>query len=135
MGMRVLVLGGGGREHALAWKLAQSDEVDALYCAPGNPGTAALATNVDLPAADPAAVREWALAANIDLVVVGPEDPLDAGVADELRAAGVPCFGPGKGAARIECSKVWAKRLMAAHGIPTGGFEVFEDPVRQAVPL
>ncbi len=94
---------------------------------PGNPGTASLATNVDLNAADPEAVRNWAEDNAIDLVVVGPENPLAAGVGDELRAAGIPCLGPDKGAARIESSKIWAKRLMVESGIPTAAFEVFQD--------
>ncbi len=125
--MRLLVLGGGGREHALVWKLAQSPAVDDLFCAPGNPGTATLATNVPLNAADPVEVRVWAEENAIDLVVVGPEDPLAAGVGDELRRAGLLCLGPDKGAARIESSKVWAKNLLADNGIPTGAFEVFDD--------
>ena len=127
MGIRLLVLGGGGREHALVWKLVQSATIDDLFCAPGNPGTASLATNVDLNAADPEAVRNWAEDNAIDLVVVGPENPLAAGVGDELRAAGIPCLGPDKGAARIESSKIWAKRLMVESGIPTAAFEVFQD--------
>lgn len=127
MGIRLLVLGGGGREHALVWKLAQSATIDDLFCAPGNPGTASLATNVDLDAADPEAVRSWAEDNALDLVVVGPEDPLSAGVGNELRVAGIPCLGPDKGAARIESSKIWAKRLMVESGIPTAMFEVFDD--------
>ena len=127
MGIRLLVLGGGGREHALVWKLVQSATIDDLFCAPGNPGTASLATNVDLNAADPEAVRNWAEDNAIDLVVVGPENPLAAGVGDELRADGIPCLGPDKGAARIESSKIWAKRLMVESGIPTAAFEVFQD--------
>lgn len=128
MGMRLLVLGGGGREHALVWKLSQSSTIDDLFCAPGNPGTATMATNVPINAADPIEVRTWAEHNAIDLVVVGPEDPLAAGVGDELREAGLLCLGPNKGAARIESSKVWAKNLMIESGVPTAAFEVFDDP-------
>lgn len=127
MGIRLLVLGGGGREHTMVWKLAQSATIDDLFCAPGNPGTASLATNVELDPADPEAVRNWAEDNAIDLVVIGPEDPLAAGVGNELRAAGIPCLGPDKGAARIESSKIWAKRLMVESGVPTAAFEVFND--------
>ncbi len=127
MGIRVLVLGGGGREHTLVWKLAQSATIDDLFCAPGNPGTMTLATNVELNTSDPEEVRNWAEANAIDLVVIGPEDPLAAGVGNELRTAGIPCLGPDKGAARIESSKVWAKRLMVESGVPTAAFEWFVD--------
>jgi phosphoribosylamine--glycine ligase len=125
--MRILVLGGGGREHALCWRIAQSPRVTALCCAPGNPGTGAVAQNLGLAADDPAQVVAAAREHRIDLVVVGPEAPLVRGVADALGEAGVPVFGPGKAAARIEGSKAYAKEIMAAAGVPTGAFDVFDD--------
>ena len=122
--MKVLVVGGGGREHALAWKLAQSPEVERLYCAPGNPGTAALATSVPIPADDVRRLADFAAAERIDLTVVGPELPLSLGLADELAARGLPVFGPSRAAAEIEGSKAFAKELMARHGIPTAPFQL-----------
>ncbi len=122
--MKVLVVGGGGREHALAWALAPSTTV---YCAPGNPGTAAVATNLPIRPDDVPglclAVREH----KIDLVVVGPEAPLAAGLADTLTAAGQPVFGPSAAAARIEASKAWAKAVMASAGVPTAASDTFTD--------
>lgn len=126
--MKVLVLGSGGREHALAWRISQSRELKALWCAPGNPGTAALAENVPVQADDPEAVRALARARGADLVVVGPEAPLVAGVADALRADGVAVFGPSAAAARLEGSKAFAKEVMAAAGIPTAAHRVFQSP-------
>ncbi|MCI0574167.1 MAG: phosphoribosylamine--glycine ligase [Myxococcaceae bacterium] len=125
--MRVLVLGSGGREHALAWKVAQSPLLTKLWCAPGNPGTASLAENVALSPEDPEAVVAFARTQKVDLVVVGPEAPLMAGVADALGAAGVPCFGPVAGAARVEGSKAFAKEVMAAAGVPAAASETFTD--------
>ncbi len=123
--MKVLLVGGGGREHALAWKLAQSEHLGALVAAPGNPGIAALADCA--PVKDGAVDELVALARRErpDLVVVGPELPLALGLADRLRAAGISVFGPSQAAARIESSKVFAKDLMARHGIPTAAFRVF----------
>ena len=128
--MRVLLVGGGGREHALAWKLAQSPKLDRLVAAPGNPGIAVHAHCA--PVKDSAiddlvrlAVRERA-----DLTVVGPEVPLALGLGDRLRAAGLPVFGPSAAAARIESSKAFAKELMARHAIPTARFRTFTDPAR-----
>lgn len=126
--MRVLLLGSGGREHALAWKLAQSPLLSGLVCGPGNPGTARLGTNVPLRADSPEAVVEAARRHSVDLVVVGPEAPLVAGVADALGAAGIACFGPVAAAARLEGSKAFAKEIMAEAGVPTAGFRVFEEP-------
>ncbi|XXF75623.1 phosphoribosylamine--glycine ligase [Myxococcaceae bacterium GXIMD 01537] len=125
--MKVLLLGSGGREHALAWKLAQSPRLSRLLCAPGNPGTARLGTNVPLKADDPQAVVALARREQVDLVVVGPEAPLVAGVADALNAVDIPCFGPVAAAANIEGSKAFAKEIMAEAGVPTAGFKVFTD--------
>jgi len=125
--MRILILGGGGREHAIAAKLAESPRVSSILCAPGNGGTAQVATNVSLDAEDPRAVAEYAVENGVDLVVIGPEAPLVAGVADAVRRAGVRAFGPGSRGARIEGSKSFAKALMKRHGIPTGFSESFTD--------
>lgn len=125
--MRVLLLGSGGREHALAWKLAQSPSLSALLCGPGNPGTARLGRNVPLKADAPDEVTRLARQEKVDLVVVGPEAPLVAGVADALAAAGIPCFGPVEAAARLEGSKAFAKEIMAEAGVPTADFQVFTD--------
>ena len=122
MTIDVLLIGGGGREHALAWKLAQSPTLDRLYATPGNPGIARLAELVALDVADHAAVVAFAGTRAIGLVVIGPEAPLVAGLADALRAAGVPVFGPGAAAARLEGSKGFTKDLCAAAGIPTAGY-------------
>lgn len=117
--LTVLVVGNGGREHALALALARDPGVGALHVAPGNPGTAAIATNHPVDAGDGAAVAELARSLGAGLVVVGPEAPLVAGVADAVRAAGIPCFGPSAEAARIEGSKQFAKDIMGAAGVPT----------------
>ena len=117
--MRVLVIGSGGREHALARALAADGEVTALHAAPGNPGIARLAEIHPVSPADPASVTGLAARIGADLVVIGPEAPLVAGVADALRADGIACFGPGRAAAMIEGSKSFAKQVMAAAGIPT----------------
>ncbi len=124
--MNVLVVGGGGREHALAWKLRQSARLGELWIAPGNPGTAALGRGVALAADDVAGLTAFARDERIDLVVVGPEAALAAGLADALAAAGIACFGPTAAAARIESSKAFSKELMRAAGVPTGDFAVFE---------
>lgn len=123
--MRVLLIGSGAREHALAWKLRQSPELTSLVCAPGNPGTAALGENVPVQVDDPAAVAALAVARKVDLVVVGPEAPLVKGVADAVVAAGIPCFGPSAAAARIEGSKAFAKELMTAAQVPTARYRDF----------
>ena len=119
MGIRVLVVGGGGREHAMAWKLRQSPRVDALLCAPGNPGIAAIAECVPVPVSDLDGLVALAVERRIELVVIGPEDPLAAGLADRLAAAGIAVAGPSAAAARIEASKSFAKAVMAAAGVPT----------------
>jgi len=127
--MNVLVVGSGAREHALCWKLRQSPLLDALYAAPGNAGTAEIAENLPLRDSEIDALVAAALAHRIDLVVVGPEAPLAAGLADALRAAGIAVYGPSRAAAEIEASKVWAKELMARYGIPTARAAAFDDPV------
>jgi phosphoribosylamine--glycine ligase len=123
--MRILVVGSGGREHALAWKIAQSPLVRELWCAPGNPGMQRLATAVPLQAGEVEGLGRWAAANRVDLVVVGPEAPLVAGLADRCQAAGIPVFGPSAAAAEIEGSKAFAKEVMLAAGIPTAGHAVF----------
>ncbi len=125
--MKVLLVGGGGREHTLAWKLAQSSLLDKLYCAPGNPGIAEVAELVELAADDIEGLKNWALENTIDLTVVGPEAPLVLGLADSFREAGLKVFGPGHSGALLEGSKVWSKRKMKKWGIPTAEFAVFDD--------
>lgn len=123
----ILVLGGGGREHALCWRLAQSPHCSRLLCAPGNPGIAAIATCVDVNPVDPAAVIDLVRAQGVDLVVIGPEAPLVAGVADALRSVGIAVVGPSAAAARLEASKGFAKDLCAAAGIPTSRYRRFAN--------
>jgi phosphoribosylamine--glycine ligase len=119
MALRVMIVGSGGREHALAWKLAQSPQVASLVIAPGNPGTAALGERIPVPVTDIDGLVRVAVERAIDLVVVGPEDPLARGLGDRLRAAGVAVFGHSAAATRIESSKAYAKEVMAAAGAPT----------------
>jgi phosphoribosylamine---glycine ligase len=126
--VRVLVIGAGGREHALVRALAADPEVSALHAAPGNPGIGELAERHDVTATDPAAVTALAARVGADLVVIGPEAPLVAGVGDALRAAGRRCFGPDQGAAMIEGSKSFAKEVMAAAGIPTAASRTCRTP-------
>ena len=128
--MKVLVIGGGGREHALAWKLKQSPRVEQVFVAPGNGGTALDAGLTNLAVTDVVALREWAQANGIALTVVGPEAPLAAGVVDEFRAHGLRIFGPTQAAAQLESSKAFSKAFMARHGIPTAAYETFSDPVQ-----
>jgi phosphoribosylamine--glycine ligase len=125
--MNVLLLGSGGREHALAWKLAASPLLTTLYAAPGNPGIAEEATIVALDIADHGAVAAFCREKNIDLVVVGPEAPLVAGIADDLRTAGIRVFGPSKAAAQLEGSKGFTKDLCAEFSIPTAAYRRFAD--------
>lgn len=125
--MRVLVVGSGGREHALAWKLRQSNRVSDLFVAPGNGGTAAIAENLPVKATDLAGVVAAARGNGIEFVVVGPEDPLAGGLADRLREAGVTTFGPSAAAARVEASKSWAKSIMESAGIPVGRGQTFTE--------
>ncbi len=117
--MKILVIGGGGREHAICVALSKDESVTALHCAPGNPGIAQVAEPHPVDALDPAAVASLAVDLGVDLVVVGPEAPLVAGVADAVRAAGIACFGPSGEAARLEGSKAFSKDVMAAAGVPT----------------
>lgn len=124
--MKVLVIGSGGREHALVWKIAQSNMVDELYCAPGNGGIAQIAKCVPIKAMDIEGVVSFSKENSIDLVVVAPDDPLAAGMVDALQGAGIRAFGPSKDAAIIEASKSFAKDLMKKYNIPTAAYEVFE---------
>ncbi len=126
--MKILVIGSGGREHALAWKLSQSPKVQQVYVAPGNGGTALSPNLKNVPITDLAALRDWALAEKIALTVVGPEQPLAAGVVDDFRAHGLRIFGPTQAAAQLESSKAFSKDFMARHGIPTAAYETFSDP-------
>jgi len=132
--MNVLVIGSGGREHAILWKIRQSAKLKTLYALPGNPGTAELAENIsEISVEDHAALGDFCKQKEIDLVIVGPEAPLAAGLVDSLSAQGISCFGPKQGAAQIESSKVFAKDFMARHQIPTPGyatFRQFEEAIR-----
>ena len=131
--MKILVIGGGGREHALTWKLKQSSGADRIFCAPGNAGTAQLAENVAISVSDVPALARFAKENHVDLAVVGPDDPLAAGIVDLFVAEGLRIFGPSKAAARIESSKIFAKELMRKEGIPTaraGTFDRSDDAMR-----
>jgi phosphoribosylamine--glycine ligase len=127
--MNVLVIGGGGREHALAWKLAQSPKVQMVYVAPGNGGTATDPRLKNVPITDVVQLRQWAQDNKITLTLVGPEVPLAAGVVDEFRAHSMRIFGPTKAAAQLESSKAFSKAFMRRHGIPTAEYATFSDPV------
>ena len=144
--MNVLVVGKGGREHALVWKLAQSQRIDKLYVAPGNPGMAALAECVDIRVDTPVAERDKLVSAikrlvafaherQIGLTVVGPDDALAGGIVDRFRASGLAIFGPTEAAARIESSKVFAKELMERVGVPTARPELHRQPSHQCLHL
>ena len=126
--MKVLVVGSGGREHAVVKKLAENPEIERIYCAPGNGGISVQATPVDIKAIDAEGMVAFAKKEGIDFAVVTPDDPLVLGMADAMEEAGVPAFGPSKKAAQIEGSKVFAKNLMKKYGIPTAKYEVFDDP-------
>lgn len=131
--MKLLVIGGGGREHALAWKLSQSPRVTSICCAPGNAGTAALGENVPLAITDIDGLLAFAQCRKIDLTVVGPDDALAAGIVDRFQAAGLRIFGPSRAAARLEWSKIFTKEFLLRHGIPTaaaGRFERSADALR-----
>ena len=127
--MKVLVVGGGGREHALAWKLAQSPKVQAVYVAPGNGGTAIDNRLKNINITDIHDLRAWAATEKIALTIVGPEQPLAAGIVDEFRAHGLRIFGPTQAAAQLESSKAFSKAFMKRHGIPTADYETFTDAV------
>jgi len=125
--MKILVVGSGGREHALVWKISQSPKADKIYCAPGNAGTAELAENVNIKADDVAGLKKFALDNKIDLTVVGPEIPLVAGIVDEFEKVGLKVFGPNKKAAQIEGSKVFSKEFMIKYDIPTAQAGIFDN--------
>ena len=124
--MKVLVVGGGGREHALAWKIARSPLGPEVLCAPGNPGTAQVARNVAVAANDVEGLVALAHKEKPDLVVIGPEEPLVLGLSDRLRSAGFRVFGPGSAGARLEGSKVYAKEVLDRHRIPTAAWRRFD---------
>ncbi len=126
-GLRVLVVGSGGREHALVWAMAKSPSVAGVWAAPGNDGMASLATLVPLAATDVLALTTWAIENSIDLVVIGPDAAVAAGLADSLQAAGIPAFGPSQAASELEWSKAFAKDFMTRHGIPTASYGVYDD--------
>jgi len=127
--MKVLIVGGGGREHALAWKVAQSDRVDQVFVAPGNPGTASedKVSNVDIAAEDLSALKTFAENEAIDLTIIGPENPLVDGIVDKFQQAGLSCFGPSKDAAILEGSKSFSKDFLQRHNIPTAEYQVFTE--------
>ncbi len=125
--MKILIVGGGGREHAVAWKLKQSKRDVQLYCAPGNGGIAELAECVDIKATDVSGMVDWAKENAMDLVFVAPDDPLSMGMVDALNSAGIRAFGPTRAAAEIEWSKAYSKELMQKYGIPTAAFAAFDD--------
>lgn len=125
--MKILVVGSGGREHAITWRLSKDEEKHELFCAPGNAGTSSIATNLNVGAEDVAAICEWAKANRPELVVVGPEAPLVKGLVDELEKFGIPAFGPVQAGARMEGSKRFAKEIMDAAGVPTGMAKTFTD--------
>lgn len=126
--MKVLIVGGGGREHAIAWKVAQSKKVDKIYCAPGNAGIAQVAECVGIGVMEFERLIAFAKEQEIDLAIIGPDDPLAAGVVDAFEAAGLRVFGPRKDAAILEASKAFSKDLMKKYGIPTAAYETFDSP-------
>ncbi len=133
--MKILVIGNGGREHAIVWRLAQDTVRPELFCAPGNAGTAALATNLPIGAEDVPAIVAWAKEHRPDLTVVGPEAPLCAGLTDALEAEGLKVFGPCRAAARLEGSKAFSKEVMEAAGVPTARFRVYTDSAQAIAKL
>ncbi len=126
--MKVLIVGGGGREHSLAWKVSQSSKVDEIFAAPGNPGIGKIGKCIDIKPTDVEKLAEFAEKEGIDLTIVGPEAPLVAGIVDEFEKRGLKIFGPKKEAARLEGSKVFSKEMMKKYGIPTADFRVFDNP-------
>ena len=127
MSNKILIVGSGGREHALAWKLKQSPRVGKIFVAPGNAGTARLGENVAIPASDILALADFAEKNKIDFTVVGPDDSLALGITDEFQKRGLKIWGPNKAAAQIEASKAFAKELMKKQNIPTAEFRTFDD--------
>ncbi|MEO8207141.1 MAG: phosphoribosylamine--glycine ligase, partial [Chthoniobacterales bacterium] len=125
--MKVLIIGSGGREHALAWKIKQSPRVEEVLCVPGNGGTAGFCRNVDLPISDIEGLANLAEKENVGLTVVGPDDALAAGIVDIFQARGLKIFGPVAAAAKLESSKIFAKQFMRKHGIPTARSREFTD--------
>lgn len=125
--MNILVIGSGGREHAICWKLRMGPSARKIYCAPGNGGTSKSAANVDIPVQEHSEVIKFCEKSGIDLVVVGPEAPLARGISDDLEDAGIKVFGPSRAASRLESDKIFAKELMSKHGIPTADFRVFDN--------
>jgi phosphoribosylamine--glycine ligase len=125
--VKAMVIGGGGREHALVWALHNSPRVETVFCCPGNGGTAELGTNVSVPGSDHETLVAFVRDNEIDLTVVGPEAPLVAGIVDRFESEGLRCFGPRADAARLEGSKVFSKEFMSRHGVPTADFEVFDE--------
>jgi phosphoribosylamine--glycine ligase len=126
--MKILVVGGGGREHAIAWKISRSNKVSKIYCAPGNAGIEECAECIDIPVTDHEKLSDFALSMNIDLTIVGPDDPLAAGIVDVFEQKGLRIFGPRMNAAIIESSKVFSKNLMKKYNIPTAAYEAFNEP-------
>ncbi|MBD3202981.1 phosphoribosylamine--glycine ligase [Candidatus Woesearchaeota archaeon] len=126
--MKVLVVGSGGREHALCWKISQSDKVEKIFCAPGNGGTSEVAENVTLDIMDNDELADFAEENEIDLTIVGPEAPLVNGIVDEFEERGLKIFGPGKKTAKLEGSKVFSKSILKKYNVPTGKAEIFDDP-------
>lgn len=126
--MKVLIIGGGGREHAIAWKVSKSPRVEKLYCAPGNAGIAQLAECVDIGVMDFQKQVEFAREQGVDLTIIGPDDPLAAGAVDAFEEAGLRVFGPRRNAAVLEGSKAFSKDLMKKYGIPSAAYETFDSP-------
>jgi len=124
--MKILVVGSGGREHALAWKISQSSQLEKLFCAPGNPGMMSIAENVAIDSSDIKGLADFAAQEKIDLTVVGPELPLTMGIVDEFEERGLKIFGPNKNTAELEGSKVFAKQFMERNKIPTGRARIAE---------
>jgi len=125
--MKILVVGSGGREHALVWKIAQASKVEKIYCAPGNGGISKIAECIDIKAEDIQALVDFASKNEIDLSIIGPEAPLALGIVDEFQSRGLKVFGPTKVASQLESSKIFAKKIMQKYNVPTAGFEVFDD--------
>ena len=128
--MKVLIIGSGAREHTLAWKIAQSQKVKEIYVAPGNAGTASIASNLNIRPTDLESIGSTAKEIGIDLTIIGPEAPLADGIVDHFGKLGLPVFGPTRAATQIESSKVFAKKLMQKYGIPCSGGEIFSNMLR-----